>query len=325
MDPRVISAKLPSPARRAPGVYVELSDLIALQHKARGFSFLPRQPIHSLLTGSHASRMRGRGLNFEEIRRYLPGDDVRNIDWRVTARTQKPHTRVFTEERDRPALLLVDQRLSMFFGTQRDMKSVTAAEVAALGAWRVFGVGDRIGALVFDDGQVHELRPHRSRNQVMRILQTIVERNHALGVDAGIDPGPLLLNRALEQARRLAGHDFLIGVISDFDGADEDTERHLLHLARHNDVIAIPIYDPSATTLPRSGRLVVSAGELQIELNVGDAASRQRVLDRADARLKRVMSWQSELGVAVLPLSTGEDPAEQVRRLLGSLPRARRG
>ena len=90
--------------------------------------------MHSILAGRHASRLRGRGLNFEEIRRYLPGDDTRNMDWKVTARMRKPHVRVYTEERDRPCLLVVDQRQSMFFGTRRCMKSVAAAEVAALAA-----------------------------------------------------------------------------------------------------------------------------------------------------------------------------------------------
>ena len=97
---------------RAPGVYVDLDELVRLQFKARGFSFLPRQPIHSLLAGRHASRIRGRGLNFEELRDYLPGDDPRTIDWKVTARTGTPYVRVYTEERDRPALLVVDQRMS---------------------------------------------------------------------------------------------------------------------------------------------------------------------------------------------------------------------
>ena len=97
---------------KASGVYVELDELIRLQFKARGFSFLPRQPIHSLLSGRHASRMRGRGLNFEELRDYLPGDDPRTIDWKVTARTGTPFVRVYTEERDRPALLVVDQRIN---------------------------------------------------------------------------------------------------------------------------------------------------------------------------------------------------------------------
>ena len=113
------------------GVYANLQDLIKLQHKASGFSFLPKQPVHSLLSGRHASRLRGRGLDFEEIRRYLPGDDIRTMDWKVTARTKKPHIRVYTEERERPVLLVVDQRMSMFFGSTSRMKAVTAAEAAA--------------------------------------------------------------------------------------------------------------------------------------------------------------------------------------------------
>src|SRR5215510_13575283 len=151
------------------GVYVDLEGLVALRHRARGFSFLPRQPIQSLLAGRHASRLRGRGLNFEEIRRYQIGDDVRQIDWKVTARTRKTHSRVFTEERERTTLLLVDQRVTMFFGSVRKMKSVTAAEAAALAAWRVLAQQDRVGALVFDDSHIEEVRPHRSRANVMRI------------------------------------------------------------------------------------------------------------------------------------------------------------
>ena len=177
----------------APGVYVTLDELAGLEHRARGFSFLPRQPIHSLLTGRHGSRMRGRGLNFEELRGYLPGDDPRTIDWKVTARTGKPHVRVFTEERDRPGIVVVDQRKSMFFGSRLMMKSVTAAHVAALGAWRLFAGGDRVGAFVFNDETIEEIRPHRSRNAVMRILGEIVRQNHALAADSTVpgDPGAL--------------------------------------------------------------------------------------------------------------------------------------
>src|SRR5262244_1272240 len=137
--------------QKTPGVYVDLEEMIALEYRSRKVSFLPRQPVHSLLSGRFASRMRGRGLNFEEIRDYRSGDDVRQIDWKVTARLQKPHVRVFNEERDRPALLIVDQRLAMFFGSRYAMKSVTAAQAAAIGAWRVLGVGDRVGAVVFND------------------------------------------------------------------------------------------------------------------------------------------------------------------------------
>jgi len=92
------------------GVYCDVRDLARLKHRTQGFSLLPRQPITSILSGPHASRLRGRGLNFEELRRYFPGDDIRTIDWHVTARTRRPHVRVYTEERDRPLLLVVDQR-----------------------------------------------------------------------------------------------------------------------------------------------------------------------------------------------------------------------
>src|SRR5215831_17349395 len=125
--------------QKTPGVYVDLEELVALEYRGRKVSFLPRQPAHSLLFGRFASRMRGRGLNFEEIRDYRSGDDVRSIDWKLTARLRKPHIRVFNEERDRQALLVVDQRLSMFFGSRRAMKSVTAAQAAAIGAWRILG------------------------------------------------------------------------------------------------------------------------------------------------------------------------------------------
>ena len=134
-----VAPKNPSavPGAKTRGAYVDLDELIGFEQKGRKVSFLPRQAVHSLLSGRLASRMRGRGLNFEEIRDYRAGDDVRSIDWKVTARLQKPHVRVFNEERDRPALLVVDQRLSMFFGSRHAMKSVTTAQASAIAAWRI--------------------------------------------------------------------------------------------------------------------------------------------------------------------------------------------
>jgi len=226
------------------GVYVDLDHLARLRYEARGFSLLPRQPINSLLSGRHASRLRGRGLNFEELRRYQPGDDIRTIDWKVTARTGKTHTRVYTEERDRPALLVVDQRLSMFFGSQRAMKSVTAAEAAAVAAWRVIDAGDRVGAVVFNDADVVQIRPYRSRDRVMQILKAIVSQNQALSLESGKTPNPAMLNRALKETLRAATHDHLIGLISDLNGADAETRQLMTRLSQHNDVIVAFIYDP---------------------------------------------------------------------------------
>jgi uncharacterized protein (DUF58 family) len=307
------------------GVYVDLDDLVRLRHRATSFSFLPRQPVHSLLSGRHASRIRGRGLNFEEIRGYLPGDDVRSIDWKVTARTLSPHVRVFTEERDRPVMLVVDQRLAMFYGSRMNMKSVTAAELAAAGAWRVVDAGDRVGAVVFDDSGFEQVRPHRSRDAVMRILQGLVEKNRALRADAELSADPSMLNRVLEDVSRVAGHDYLVVIISDFDGAEAETTRIVTKLAQHNDVLAIPVYDPTSTELPESGRITVTDGELQIELDMEDSSTRKRLIEMADQRLSSVMAWQSELAVPVMPISTGRDSLDQVQELIGRARGTSRG
>jgi uncharacterized protein (DUF58 family) len=304
--------------------YADLDSLIALQFKARGFTFLPRQPVHSLLAGRRASRMRGRGLDFEELRNYVSGDDVRTIDWRVTARAQKPYVRVYTEERDRPGLLVVDQRMNMFFGSRVSMKSVIAAELAALAAWRVFQQGDRIGALVFNDDQVDEFRPHRSRASVLRILQSIVERNHELRADHPARPNTLQLNIVLDHVNRISRHDFLIVIASDFDGANGQTRDMLLRLSQHNDVVCVLTYDPLAVHLPPAGEIVVSDGELQVEIPIGKDVIRKSILEASDRRIHNILAWQHEIGIPVVPLSTAEDVPTQVLHLLGGTATRRR-
>ena len=161
-------------------VHATLEDLIRLQFEARDFSLLPRQPVHSLLSGRHASRLRGRGLTFEELRRYRPGDDIRSIDWRATARLRSAHVRVYSEERDRPVLLVVDQRTSMFFGSARTTKATTAVEAAALSAWRTIDRGDRVGAIVFNERDSVEIKPQRSRSNVLRICHELIRFNKEL-------------------------------------------------------------------------------------------------------------------------------------------------
>ena len=299
-------------------MYVDLDDLVALEYRGRKVSFLPRQPVHSLLSGRFASR--GRGLNFEEIRDYRPGDDVRSIDWKVTARLQKPHVRVFNEERDRQALLVVDQRLAMFFGSRLAMKSVTAAQAAAIGAWRVLGVGDRVGAIVFNDREIVEVKARRSRATVLQILTAIVVQNQALGVGRGIATAPAMLDRALERVQRRAPHDAAVIIISDFDGADDATRKMVGAMTRHNDVIAALVHDPLQSNLPASASMTVTNGELQIQLDIGRPNVRQDLKAFTQERLQGVFAWTRDFGVPVLPLSASDDTAEQLRHLLGRLP-----
>jgi uncharacterized protein (DUF58 family) len=300
------------------GAYVDLQSLLALEFKARGFSFLPSQPVHSLLAGRRGSRMRGRGLNFEELRNYVLGDDIRVIDWHVTARMRRPFVRVYTEERDRPTLLIVDQRVNMFFGSRLSMKSVVAAETAALAAWRVFQQGDRVGALIFNDTDTREVLPRRNRSTVLRILGEIVRQNQLLHAAYDSPPGGPRLNQVLRKAAQLARRDHLIIIASDFDGVDDSTRDLLLRLSRHNNVVAVLTYDPLAVQLPSVGQLVVSDGQLQVEIPFGDEKIRKSILDASDRRMRHLFSWKKEIQIPVMPVSTAEDTALQIRHLLGN-------
>ena len=301
------------------GIHVSLDSLLRLQAMATGFSFLPRQPIHSILAGRHASRLRGRGLNFEEIRAYLPGDDTRNMDWKVTARMRKPHVRVFTEERDRPVLLVVDQRITMFFGTRRCMKSVAAAEVAALGAWRTLSVGDRVGAVVFNDSETIEIAPHRSRSRVVQIISEVVKMSRRLNATAGIESKPSMFNEALRRALRIAKHDFLVCLIGDGAGLDDETVRYVTLLSEHNDVLSIFIYDPFEAELPEAGRLVVAEGSQQLEINLGDGRLRKRYQSDFQERLDWFQTISRRRKIPLLSISTEHDVGIQIRRKLGQI------
>ena len=299
-----------------PRISVDLAHLRSFAGRARALSFLPRQPARSVLNGRHASRFRGRGLNFEELRGYNPGDDVRSIDWKVTARTGEPHIRVFSEERDRPALLVVDQRMSMFFGSRLNMKSVTATETAALAAFRILDQGDRVGGIVFGDELVTEIRPQRSSKAVDLLLSAVSDANSLLRADAPT-VAPIPLNRPLEAVARIARRDHLVIIVSDFDGVDARTERLLGGLSRHNDVLVCLVTDPIAEEIPSGLKIVVSDGELQAEIDTGAEVTRRALSEFSSGRLAQIQDWTRRYGIPVLPLSSGEETLPQIRRFFG--------
>lgn len=299
-----------------PRVRVTLAHLRGLEGRARRLSFLPRQPARSVLNGRHASRLRGRGLNFEELRGYLPGDDVRAIDWRVTARTGQPYVRVMTEERDRPSLIVVDQRMSMFFGSKLNMKAVTAAEAASLAAFRILDQGDRVGGIVFGDAEIAEIRPQRSRKALDRFLTALADANGLLHAEApAVEPMPL--KRVLRAVAKIAPRNHLVIVLSDFDVVDDETERLVAAIARGNDLVLGLVSDPYGDQLPEGRRIVVSDGELQAEIDTGDRATHRRLRDMATGRVATILDWQRRFGVPVMLLSAAEETLPQMRRLMG--------
>lgn len=298
-------------------VHVRIQDLMALEPAARGLRFTSRQPINSILAGQHGSRLRGRGLDFEELRRYLPGDDLRQLDWRASQRLGKPYVRTYSEERDRPLLVLVDQRMSMHFGSVRSFKSVVAARVAALSSWMGYLAGDRVGGLVFSDDGVEQVRPLRSRERIQALFAAIVRRNQTLRADAPDVDATGRLNQALQGALAHAPHDNLICLISDFAGADDQTLRLLRTLAAHNDVIATLVYDPLAVHIPLQGRLVVTQGELQVEVAADRQQVRQPLSDFFMGRLRDVAELLRRSHVPLLSVDTANDTVTQLRRELG--------
>ena len=298
-------------------VHVRIQDLMALEPAARGLRFTSRQPINSILAGQHGSRLRGRGLDFEELRRYLPGDDLRQLDWRASQRLGKPYVRTYSEERDRPLLVLVDQRMSMHFGSVRSFKSVVAARVAALSCWMGYLAGDRVGGLVFSDDGIEQVRPLRSRERIQALFAAIVRRNQTLRADAPDVDATGRLNQALQGALAHAPHDNLICLISDFAGADDQTLRLLRTLAAHNDVIATLVYDPLAVHTPLQGRLVVTQGELQVEVAADRQQVRQPLSDFFTGRLRDVAELLRRSHVPLLSVDTANDTVTQLRRELG--------
>jgi uncharacterized protein (DUF58 family) len=304
-------------------IFVSLNHLVRLEHRAQGLSFLPHQARRSVLAGKHSSRMRGRGLDFEEIRAYVPGDDLRTVDWKVTLRTGRPQVRAYTEERDRPMLLIVDQSMSMYFGSIRAMKSVIAAELAALMAWSVVNASDRVGAIVFDDLNISRMRPQRSRNHVHAILGAIAKANSGLRADTEININPKQLNKALETALALNTHDHMICVISDFAGINERTRQLLRELTAKNDVIAALVYDPTALDVKAGGRIVVTGGDLQIELDMGEhSPMRSSLHEHFATRMEGVHELLRRSGVPVMMFNTASDSADQLRQMLGRAPHA---
>jgi uncharacterized protein (DUF58 family) len=316
MPPAPPATPTPSPAPD-PRILVGADHLQALGAQARRLSFLPSQPVRSILNGRHASRLKGRGLNFEELRHYAIGDDVRTIDWKVTARARSPYVRVYTEERDRAAMLLVDQRMSMFFGSVRTLKSVTAAEAAAIAAHRIRAQGDRVGGIVFTDDALVEHRPKASPRALNRFLASVAAANGALSADRR-PPQTLPLNAPLAAAARIVKTGGLVMVFSDFDAWDATTEKILARLKQRNDVILVTVTDPLADDLPQGMRFVVSDGRLQAEIDTGDAGTRAQIAAFQIARLAAMRALSDTYGIPILPLTTARETLPQLIELMGA-------
>lgn len=244
-------------------VVATLDDLTRLEGLVTAGRILPSFPVYSVLAGRHHSKLRGRGLDFEEVRPYVPGDDIRNIDWRVTARTGVTHSKLFNEEKERPVFTVLDQSSWMFFGSRRFVKSVSAAHAAAISVHHTLKRGDRAGGIIFGEEGFDIFPPRRNKELVRYYLQAVVKWNGLLPQRKTIQSNTSVLKAMLKETAAVITHDHVITVISDFSMIDEETVRLLKGMSNHNDVVLVHIYDELEETLPE-GRLVLTDGRQQI-------------------------------------------------------------
>jgi uncharacterized protein (DUF58 family) len=219
----------------------DLAELVALRGAAHGLSLRARRPVLANLQGPHHSGRRGRGLEFEEVRPYAPGDDARNIDWRVTARRGRPHTKLYREERERPVWLLADLHPGLYFGSRRQYKSALLLRAAALLGWVAALGGDRVGALVSGADVAPRILPPRGREAgVLPLLDALVQAQpRAPGA-----PQPGGFGAALASLRPLLQPGSLVFLLSDFSGLDATAESALAGISPHNDCRLLWITDP---------------------------------------------------------------------------------
>ena len=308
-------------------VRVRQSTLIGLSRDAKNIS-LNLNSVKAQLSGGYLSSFRGRGMEFHESRPYQPGDDIRAIDWRVTARSGRTHTKIYREERERPVLLWVDLSPTMFFGTRQCFKSVLAARLAALLAWSSVQHGDRLGGLVFSDQHHDEFRPKQGNSSVLHFIKKLAShpawnrqkkpaRNSEMNSDTNLDAGIQALNRL----RQVAKPGSLIVLISDFrfvtDNLTDSCRTHLAHLARHNDVVMLFTHDPLEQALPPSGYYQITDGESRLAIDSSNAASRDQYHQRFTKHHQMLEQLCKQLHLLLIDVSTTSSLLEVLKNGLG--------
>lgn len=303
-------------------VHAGIDELLALRLQAREIRLGSAQPARSIITGVHASRFRGRGMDYLESRDYQPGDDIRSMDWRVTARTDRPHVKLYQEERERPVVVMADFGPGMFFATRGAFKSVIAARVAALIGWAAIQHGDRIGALLFN-GTHRELRPLGGQRGVMRLVRELVAASDPASIlESQHPPGPGgHLNEALLRLRRVARPGSLVYIISDFYRMDEDTRRHLQRLRRHNDVVACQVIDAVEQAPLPAGQYAVTDGKATAVLDTRSASRRRAYRDYFDGHHRAVRELMRQSAIPLLELATTDDVVTVLRQASGQSSR----
>jgi uncharacterized protein (DUF58 family) len=286
--------------------FPDLEELLALRAAARALSIRVHRPSQALLLGSHHSRHRGRGLEFEEVRPYVAGDDPRSIDWRVTARRGRVHTKLFREERERPVWLLVDLDTSLFFGSRRQLKSALAVRAAALLAWIAAAGGDRVGGVVANSTSIRLLPPRSREAGILPLLNSLVDLQPRAPGAPALDG----MQRALQALLPLVHPGSLVIAVSDFAG-NRSTDTSLWSAtAAHSECRWLWVTDPLERHLPPNVRL--RAGSPQPVVLIDGASVSPKWLAAWQEREARIRSSAQSLGVELLEVETPQEVTESL-------------
>jgi len=290
-------------------IKVSLKTLIDLARPAARLTH-PKSAIRALQSGGFLSRFKGRGMEFDETRFYQPGDDLRTIDWRVTARTGTPHTKIFREERERPVFISVDDRPAMHFATRGVFKSVQAAKLAALLAWTAEHHGDRIGGQIFSEQDCRELKPQNGKQAVLHFLHGLIDR----------PVQDQQVKYAFEQIlARLVKHvrpGSRVYIISDFRGVNEAAETHLARLSEHCDVVLLFVFDALEQSLPDKGRYRFTDGERDVVMDSADSRRLTNYRQRFAERLQRLQAIARKENLQLVLCGTADDPVQRLKYLM---------
>ncbi|EFE94154.1 DUF58 domain-containing protein [Serratia odorifera] len=293
---------------------VDRNSLMALAAEARLLANPPGQIPPGALAGERVSRQQGRGLNFDSLRRYQPGDDVRLIDWQATARLRSPWVRLYNEERERPVFLLVDQRLDMFFATRGQVKSVVAAKIAALLAWRSWHDGDRLGSAVFSDTACN-LQPCRSpATSLPRVLEDVLHYNQQLPERYPDEPpATVSLAEVLQRASHTIPSGAWLALLSDFHDLDGRCEALLAALKRRCDISAFVILDDLPLTLPKQGNLAASYQGRHATVSL-TSTLKDQIQQHIIARLAEQKNRLTRMGIRVNQIVVAQDLVKQLQK-----------
>jgi uncharacterized protein (DUF58 family) len=297
-----------SSATRSP-VAINLAELIALGDRLPPANALPGRRM-AAQQGGYRSRFHGRGMEFAEVRAYLPGDDVRSIDWRVTARRGKVHTKLCHEERERPVLIALDYRRPMFFATRGRFKVVQASQLAALFAWQASSRGDRVGGFIFSEERNLELRPQLGKKGVLQLLrQMVADPVWKRSPHQPFAPQQRLAG-TLQRLQRVARPGSLILLLSDFSQWDDEVKKQLALLRRHCELGLVHCFDPLEAELPPVGSYRLSDGERDLTIETGNQTARLQYQDNFSHRRQQLEEFSRSQRSRLILLPTDADPLD---------------